>query len=422
MSHITFFRDRRQSEGESYAFDLRAPKRSARLYIFSRKPLDAKLVESREERDVDKAIEGTAQMVREAGGGIVIALRDSEGKMKVVMRPGEPEASFERVGVLRPGYPLTFENLNGKWQDLPRGSQVLVPIDPQAERVLQGFKEHIEWLPADMESMVWTALRRPSMDARLERLETRIFGKPATDEQTKAGLLWKEWFRKPAVLWGSVALLLALLLGLGGYRTYRFLSDRRADPEPAQKEEQGKERPAERKTDTAIPEVARRIDRIFLSIKEKKRSALALTQLANAHRDEIEDMNAQDIEELFARGPSEDLDRVLLALIKLQVLKLDEGAPSTEFLDEPFGLNPTKAALARVDPQVLDNDSAARDLLASLSCQLRSASPESAPLLLETRGSCRDYPLKKALPGLEALPRFIGEYTRADPTSTADGN
>ena len=340
-------------------------------------------------------------------------LRDSEERME--FRVG-PENWSGGIGVLRPGRPFYFAKVNGQAQALPRGSQIFVPVDARAAQALQGLQEHLEYLPDDMKALVWQALRRPSVDARLDRLEAKVLGKTAAEEQEEEdgfGSRFADWFRKPAVRWSALALVLLALLGFGGYRAYRFLTDtpERPAPPPAQ-------------TDPAIPDVARRVEGIFRTIEAKKKGSLALTKLANTHQNDLDGANTDRITRRLKVGPSEDLDTLLLVLIKLQILKLDQGAPDTAFLEERHSLNPSMTALARIKPEIFAKDAAAQNLLASMSCRLQAAHPEDPPFLtLSGTGVsgklCKEFPLKKAIPGLKAIPEFIDEYTADAETPAA---
>lgn len=358
---------------------------------------------------MENAIQSAVQAALEQGSSFAVVLRDSEEKIEFSLCPAESERPAT-VGVLSPGYPFSLERLNGKVQELPRGSQVFVPVDREAEKALHGLKKHLEYLPKDMQNLVWHALRMPSLDARIDRLEARILGKTASQEQGAVGFGSRlaDWFRKPAVGWSALALVLAALLGYGGYQAYYFLSAAPAPPAPAQAP-----------PNPAIQEAARSIDEIFRVIEAKKNDSRAFLRLSQVHEDDLERASSTEIERVFTEGPSEELDRLLLVPIKLEVLKLDQGA-DTAFLDEPDNLGPTTEALARINPEVLAADSVARDLLSSLSCKLRSAKPEEVPPLPPPGAGgptkrCKDFPLEKAIPGLKAIPTFMNEYAPAPP-------
>jgi hypothetical protein len=409
MSHITFFRGRQKSEGESCTFELPDPKRSTRLYIFSRKPLDSKLTENQGD-DIDKAIEATAQVVQENGGGIVIALRDGERKMKVILRPPDQEASFEKVGVLRPGYQLAFESVNGKWQELPRGSQVLVPVDQKAEQMLRDFKEHVEWLPEDIGSMVWLALTRPSMDARLEKLETRVFGSPAI-EKKKAGFVEQlsEWFRKPALRWSMIGVVLAALLGLGVYSLYDYLT--------------GKEQAVEA-VDSQAQAAAESISALLHAMSPERNPppTSAVRSIYKVHFSDFETMNVDELRGILEK-PSKDRYRLMHGLIKLGLLELDPNATDKTFVSGRSDLSETKKTFERIRAAKLETREA-RNLLATLVCRigdfkvpiLPETEAEDATLsraLVVAEGECAKFPLQTALPGLAGLKNFIEEDAAA---------
>ncbi len=360
---------------------------------------------------MESEIRNAVQGLRDQGSSFAVVVRDSEEKIEFSIRPPESERP-STVGVLSPGYPFYLEELNGRAQRLPRGSQVFVPVDREAEQALHGLKKSLEYLPKDMQSLVWHALLMPSLDARIDRLEMEVRGRTAGQELKPIGLGERlaGWLRKPVVYWSALALALVALLGFGGYQAYRFL---RA-PAPAA---------APAPPDPAIAEVARRIAGIFRTMEAKKKGSRELTKLAKAHQSDLHGTNTDKIARLFTEKPSEELDRLLLVLIKLQVLKLQvpklgQEAPDITFLDEPHSLSPTMAALASIDPEIVAKDAVAQDLLASLSCRFLAAQPENPPLLPEAGVSgkpCKAFPLTKALPGLKAIPAFIDEYAAAAP-------
>lgn len=364
---------------------------------------------------MESEIQSAVQGLRDQESSFAVVVRESEERMEFSIRPPETERP-STVGVLSPGYPFYLEELNGKAQRLPRGSQVFVPVDREAEQALHGLKTSLEYLPKDMQTLVWHALLMPSLDARIDRLEMAVRGKTAGQELKPIGFGERlvGWLRKPVVYWPALAVALAALLGFGGYQAYRSL---RPSPPPAAKPES---------TGPAIEKAAPKINEIARAIEANKHKNSAFQQLSTAHENDLDGIDTEKISALFKKGTSEDLDGLLLALIKLEVLKLSQGAQSNEFLEEP-DLNATMDILAAVDPKTFAKTTTDGDLLESLLCQRRDAPKTAPPLPKELRVSgklCKDFPLEKAIPGLKAIPAFINEYAAAAvaPASSANGN
>lgn len=368
--------------------------------------------------------------VREQEDSVVVILRDGEEKMDFFFPPngGAPRS----IGVLRPGRPFRLETVNGKAQ-LARGSQIFVPVDPRAEQALQTFKENLEYLPPDMESLVWHALRRPSLDARIDRLETKIFGQTAIQEQERAGWVrrMETWFQKPNVRWSLAGFVLAALLIVGLYATRDLIlgsgKSKTETKETPKKDEPPIQEPArETKPEEASGEqvFAKKVGAVLKAIDPEGKTPKFTAVVTSLYKTHFKDFVGKDDNEILDLLKEHSADRNLLVhgLIKLDLLALDPNAPDIGYIGQD-NLSATKKVLKG---KGISKES--RDLLACLACRYGEDSADKTPTLPQTEATsgylgsidiapgktCAKLSLKDATPELERIESYLGKKARVE--------
>ncbi|HEX6158939.1 MAG TPA: hypothetical protein VF111_02155, partial [Thermoanaerobaculia bacterium] len=211
---ITFFRRRESDSGETYRIEI-GP---SRMYVHSRKRLDTKLLQQAAGRsEIDRAEGELRQAISNNGNAGVIAIASDDGsgrELRVKWCGAKSSQSPDEFLVVTPGRAPYFLERNER---VPPGTHVIVPVDQDAARHLHDFVDHLAALPPDLESLVLTAIRRPSLDTRLSKVETKVFGDTATE--TPGG----GWFARtmgavPAVAYRVAAMVvLAVLLGANAW-------------------------------------------------------------------------------------------------------------------------------------------------------------------------------------------------------------
>lgn len=224
--NTTFFRNRNEDSGETYQFSLKTAHGSQGFSVYCRRPLQSKWFSDGDsaQRDAASFSKKLHEVVAtKGGGGVVVTVSGENGRRTVEVKQvgRDAVAPANRFVMLAPGIPAQFLPIAAKHQ-LPPGTHAIVPIDADAEERLAGFVEQLPWFSPDFETLVLNAIRRPSLDARLSSVETRLFGQSQEEPPPRRGwpqikLRLRKALSKPATYAIAVLILLTLLLAGNGY-------------------------------------------------------------------------------------------------------------------------------------------------------------------------------------------------------------
>ena len=168
MNTATFFRHRENDPGHTHQVAVG----QSWVSIYSRNSVDLKNPKNKlTPRDIRHAVE-------QSGGGLFVeAFEESGGRRLKVTRV--PRGEFQppkEFALLAPGRAPGRLEADGDIHQLPAGSHALVPVNEDAAKHLWELIGQLSWLPLDIESLVLNAIRRPSLDARVSKLESKLSG------------------------------------------------------------------------------------------------------------------------------------------------------------------------------------------------------------------------------------------------------
>lgn len=410
---ITFFRRRESDSGETYRIEI-GP---SRMYVHSRKRLDTKLLQQAAGRnEIDRAEGELRQAISNNGNAGVIAIASDDGsgrELRVKWCGAKSSQSPDEFLVVTPGRAPYFLERNER---VPPGTHVIVPVDQDAARHLHDFVDHLAALPPDLESLVLTAIRRPSLDTRLSKVETKVFGDTATE--TPGG----GWFARtigavPAVAYRVAAMVvLAVLLGANAWFLREVSGKLGKTEEGVKNDEQKAGMKAAQASVVAVKtqEAAKTVDllgeaRPLIEALRAKSDAPLLKELYASHFAALErqPFKESDIPALFDSKP------FLWGLIKLQALELVPSPPDRTFLKKVDAWSPTKKVFSDYGVQRIQGEDL--DLLAAAACRMKYASPkvpglpagDDPPLEFVPNRKCTDYTDQHLAAGLESLTEFV---------------
>jgi hypothetical protein len=428
----TFFRHREQDPGETYRVDVRTDKLLYQFSIYSRNPVEIRTNEAdraADNRECEAIFKDLRQKVATEGrGGLIVTTvyQGSRAQLGVTRVGGESFQPPQQFVVLAPGRPPSFFSTDKRETELFPGAHAIVPVDADAEERLRSFIGHLEWLPRDLESLALAAIRRPSLDARLTRVETRLFGHVSKGQETATDdwvTKLKQWLWNPTFYrWAAVALVLLLL----GVNTVLLLT-RLPDPDPEKKAEVpveptpvGPSPSPSPPEPTPVPSTVLGASLRDLFGKLRSSSDENLRLLYRVHFADLDTPSLSDaqVSTLFReRGPQErgaGTRPFLLGLIKLQALKLDPNPRDPTFLNEWENITGTKARFSEIGTDAIGGDREGQRLLSALACRLRY-NDKQAPELMETGTAavkfserpCQEFTEEDITEGLKNLIDFV---------------
>jgi hypothetical protein len=419
---ITFFRNRQQETGQTYEFRVEGQARTYRVFVFSRKSLEEKVVQSRNlSKDGGGSIQPEIDKIRLAiqrsqGGAIAVIYEENRNRfLWAIPVTSQSEGAFDTIGILRPGHPsLNLEPLSASKGvvPFPAGAHALIPVDREAEESLRGFQDYLRYLPADLETLVLHAIRDPSLDTRVGLLEA-VVRKDTTE--TSASKSWFlrllpflakiSWFKRPMPVWPAAAVLFGLLLTVNAILFYSILQSVNGSfvipGMPRDHVTEGGEGGDgdEGSTTTVTPS-----QKIFALIAAARKSSNAsLSALSQGHFSKVQ--TEGDLAKVLV--PGEDGVVVARGLLKLEALRLDKAAAGDLF----GGVNnPTQV---NTFYQGRHLDARSRDMLAALACAaygspgLPKTQSAAAVPFADVGQGCKSFPLEKAAPGLDDLLKLV---------------
>jgi hypothetical protein len=413
---ITFFRNRQQGKGQTYEFRIDVPPQTYRLFVFSRKPLEEKLTQT---RDLSKGSGGSFQsetgkiesaIQRGAGGVIAVIYEDNQKRfLQTIPVVPQSEAAFGSVGVLLPGHPsLNLESLNDSKGiiSFPPGAHALIPVDKEAEDSLRGFQNHLRYLPSDRESLVLHSVRDPSLDTRVSLLEAIVRKGTAESSANKNWLLRLfpflakvPWLGRSLPIWPLVAILCGLMLAVNSLLLYSILqSDNGSVVVPFITRQE--EPPSTSASTTPSQKIFELIEAV------RKNPNRGLSALSQGHFSNVQ--NESDVTRVLAPGDAGEL--LARGLMKLEAFHENQNDGSDLFstANNPSAVN---KFYEKSNP-----DAKSREMLASLACAAfnspelpATASAAAVPFAAKNQSCEKDFPLEKTVPGLDDLLKLVQE-------------
>jgi hypothetical protein len=421
----TFFRNRADDPGETYELQIETPKGSYAVSIYARRPLPSSALKNHQVKDrnaVDRVLADLRRVVGDGGGGgwIVTAIDEGSARRLTarVVEGGYLEP-VSRFWLLEPGRPAASVKADEKGQRAVVGSHLLVPVDETADQRLGEFVGHLGWLPPDLESLVLHAIRRPSLDARLNKVERKVFGETADDALRPGwGSGVKRWLRSN--LYGTAALiLLGLLLGAGGwwYMNHRSAStDKKALPSNKPAPHNGTAPSPDTRYVTPSDDVFIDDANTFVeTLRAKHETSKTLQAMWDGHFKKLDEpLNENDIKALFRQhsGAANDPDnrRFEWGVIKLGTFVYQASAADAPFLHDWERVTLTRQIFDDITLTKIRQDRDIHLFLAALACRLGTENPP-APRLQTAKatgtfdfgGKCGDYTASHIREGLVRL-------------------
>jgi len=424
---VTFFRHRKNDPGETYVIKLG----TCRIFVYSRRSIPSQLPKNRENADQDslrQAFQDLQKAVGKQDGGFIVKIIDESNARTVeVAAIGMKSDAVRELLVLSPGRPPRFSST--REQKLALSSHLIVPVDEDSLAHLHQLIDELAWLPADLEALMINAIRRPSLDARLDRIEEKLFGETA-EQTANAGWLERTKLRisrwlTPTMVRAGAATFLALLLGANAFLLRRIDSKLIAGPVSSTAASQTSTTATTSSQTTSIenpavqPNAGTLVNnaKTLFQLLRKKRSANAKLQiLFDAHFTEIDKDHLTDdeIRRLFrqydgiAGAPANR--PFLWGMIKLQALELDPGLDDV-FLRNWLEYTTTKTAFEKIGLARIEADAARQGLLAAVACRMGYGAPDAPglkqtttkPFVFVPNGKCSDYTDAHIERGLDGL-------------------
>jgi len=130
----------------------------------------------------------------ETGGLIAVVDRQRAAFRVRVESVGPAGPTRKRALELRLGYPPHWRE-EAELGDIAPSTHLILPVDAEAARQVEGLLENLEVWPADFEALVLNSLASPGLEERLRRLEGKAAREPGTgsrwQRRGRLGWLWR---------------------------------------------------------------------------------------------------------------------------------------------------------------------------------------------------------------------------------------
>ncbi|HEX2835312.1 MAG TPA: hypothetical protein VHW00_20020 [Thermoanaerobaculia bacterium] len=430
MNDATFFRNPSADTGDTYAFRLKAEEEEYRFFVYSRRRISSANFTDREtdRKEVQALQKDVTNILRSHGGGIMVLVWGAGLNQRVEVKTvnGTAIAAPSTCTILPPGrspYPLKIDGP----QRIDAGAHLIVPIDQESETQLQSVLNLLKWFSPDFESLVLNAMRRPSLDVRINKVEREMFGRTSAEAQTEDSLRgWKRLkargrrlFTNPALYGWSAALLLLILLTVNAMLMRRFEKRLPIDKTTAAIVVKAPIKKAGVHTAaTNPPTLAARTRELLAAMRRRTKPDDDLRILYETHFRSSDKAGIKDaaIVQLFnaTRPGDESTNRTfLIGLLKLQALQLKPILDNNNFLRNP-AMTGTVTAIRTADAWQKNETAVA--LMSAIACRL-GYSNEGHPALLTDASrppdfflaqkmTCGDYNDQHILAGMEPLIKF----------------
>jgi hypothetical protein len=407
----TFFRDREKDQGQTYQFDVESPKGMHRFRVYAQRPF-----EFRPQNRSDGLKELRSAVSTQGGGGVIVKAEDEAGSriLSVTRVASKSYQPPEHCTALSPGRPPTPFQMDGVGYKFPGGSHLVVPVDDESKQCLETFVGYLSFLSPDIESIVLNAIRRPSLDTRLNRVENRLFDKTADEELAASdnhgfGRLVR--LLNPMVAFLIAMLFFVVLAGVSGFLLYRIDSGVKNLMKAAA--EAARNHPAVEPLKTGGPPLRKvepavtQAGLLFKRLQKKGDSDELFKTLYDVHFASLgSNPTDEEIGKVLkepATGQMGDQARhVQWGLIKLQMLQL-LGRPlkDDEFLKAWDNFAITMKLYNKIPKPAIEGNPAARRFLSAIACLLKN--PNTVPL----QGDCAKGNMGDLEKGLQALTGFV---------------
>lgn len=419
----TFFRHREDDPGETYHLRMDVPNGPFDYYVYSRRPLERRAVQDQQLGDREahqQAVKDLRSVVHRAGGGLIVEAVDRNGGRTVGVIPVKSQGFQppEDFVVLSPGRTSRWgRGEEGKRHDLAGGSHVMVPVDDDAKRHLDNFMQELEWLTPDLQSLVLQAIRRPSLDARLRKIENHLFGRPNDGAATAEAGGWMQWVRqwKPAagVSDFTMAILLAVILVMIVFLIRSAGSSGPLVLQAVPEKTDAAKRTAPAPPPAASPDSEALKEDAYVDEARELLAALqssadpAIAALKQKHFDDVPKgiPSAPQITALFREGSK----KFLWGVIKLEAFDLyrrrfNADPADQTFLQDPKNVSVTKQTFREIWKDGFRASQAEQRLLLVLACRLGDP---TAPQLPTEGKACKDLNAEDIAKGLPELTAFV---------------
>jgi len=356
-------------------------------------------------------------------GGIVFYAYDHNGMTRINTYVAEAKGYALPKQLLRlsPAGEPKFENITDPI-DLEVGDHLIVPISKDAEARLKDFHQNVDGLPRDLQSSVYNAIRRPSLEWRIDRIERKLLLPPATQIEWQRSSAGKKTHLDR--LYGLVmqqipigpAAFVALALMAGTLYTHDKVkeryekslskssivtqtSDAPSVPDPVSREGDQDAYPSEA-NDTKPA-----LDALFTALKGSQSKTL-------------QDLYASHFQN-HQEEPFGDSSPVFWGIAKLEALRLRLIEDRNPILKEVDLNAPVKAIYRSRAGRKELQDATVLNLLAWGSCRQfrRAEMPETETVpkeafSLQTGHACDQWKAEDVVPGLKALTDWVNTQGR----------
>src|ERR1043166_2981482 len=174
MSEIATFFRHRDDQGETFHLDASGRQPPYQISAYWRTKMPFKMDEVPDQwKTAQQRVE---QAASGRGGGIVVAVSGEGPKRFLKITMVDAKNPPEQFALISPGAVAALESLPRE-TSIAAVSHVIVPVNADAEKKLVLFVQQLPWFSKDLEMLVLNAIRRPSLDTRLNRVEKQLFGR-----------------------------------------------------------------------------------------------------------------------------------------------------------------------------------------------------------------------------------------------------
>jgi hypothetical protein len=407
---ITFFRPRQTDNGTTYSFDLESSNRRYRVFVYSRATVDDSLIRDRKTDDYSAEIRRLLQAI---SPGVLVVTYEEEGQRNYQVTPaGLSNAAFSICGLLRPGSPLSVEKIDQeRFLRISLGAHLLIPVDREAEAHLLSLQDFLAWLPPDMEALILYAISKPSLEARISKLEAKE--KDGEPGRGLGGWL-KARFKRQVPIWPVALFLILLLLGLNTYLLYSLPRKIQALSKSSASQSPGAGPGVHPATGasgiqakkTSVSAAEQRIFDAAQALQDQQNQDNDFKRLYDDHFSKLKEVG--DVANNLKK--KEDRELLMIGLMKLEALRLDRKA-AAPLVAETADLRKLKDFYKGY----LKDHPGAGDLLAVLGCEAykvpglpaQEFHEGASPVFKVKKKECAKLNLENAVPGLDQLISFV---------------